>query len=106
MQINEENLCNIINQFFEIKRKVLNQDVEKSLSRNLKRITNELENMGYVIHDPIGEKYDLSRLDCEAMATGPNGNKELAIVEVIKPIIYQKRNDRNIIIQKAVIIVE
>ena len=105
MQLTDHAILSILNQLFELEKKISNQPIEKSLQRNLRRIRSEFENVGYKYHDPLGEKYNLTRLDCEAMASG-TGADNLMIVEVIKPIIYYQQNDRNEIVQKAVVIVE
>ena len=105
MPIPEHAVISILNQLFELEKKIKDQPLEKSLQRNLRRIRDEFESAGYIIHDPLGEKYDLTRLDCEAMAAG-EGSHSLKIVEVIKPIIYYRQDGRNSIAQKAVVIVE
>lgn len=95
----------ILNQLFELEKKISNQPLEKTLNRNLRRIRSEFESAGFKYHNPLGEKYDLTRLDCEAMTSGGEGTN-LKIVEVIKPIIYQQENGRNEIVQKGVVVVE
>ena len=105
MTLNQKSITSLINQIFEIEKKSANSNLEKSLSRNFDRIKNTLENAGYRYHNPLGEKYDLTRLDCEAMISGEETNN-LKIVEVIKPIIYWDDENRNTIIQKGVVITE
>jgi len=105
MIIEENKITSILNQVFEMEKKVQGTSLEKSLHRNLNRIKMPLEEMGYKSHNPIGEAYDLTRLDCEAMVAG-EGADQLRIVEVIKPIIYFQENGNNTLIQKAVVITE
>lgn len=105
MTLNQKSITLLINQIFEIEKKSANSDLEKSLSRNFDRIKNTLENSGYRYHNPLGEKYDLTRLDCEAMISG-NETDNLKIVEVIKPIIYWNDGSGNTIIQKGVVVTE
>lgn len=105
MSLPEHGVLSILNQLFELEKKIKGQPIENSLQRNLRRIRSQFEEAGYKLHDPLGEKYDLTRLDCEAMAAG-EGAANLKIVEVIKPIIYHRENDRNSIVQKAVVVVE
>lgn len=105
MQLSDHAVLSILNQLFELEKKISDLPIEKSLQRNLRRIRSEFETVGYKYHDPLGEKYSLTRLDCEAMAAGV-GSDDLKIVEVIKPIVYYQQNDRNEIVQKAVVIVE
>jgi len=102
----EQSFIAIINQVFDVRKKIEEHNLEKRLIRNLNRIDLELEKQGCFVHNPIGEKYDPSRLDCEAMVSGGSDKDEMVIVEVIKPIVYQKINNKSIILQKAVIIVE
>ncbi len=96
-------LINIINQVFEMEKKLL-LTPQPSIQRNLERIKNELADMGYSYHNPINEKYEYTRTDCEASITGkPSGN--MVITEVIKPIIHSSNGGLKLV-QKAVVIVE
>jgi hypothetical protein len=103
--MHESQIKEIINQIFEIEKKINGNDLEKSLNRNLRRMKSAVEGMGYHLHNPIGEKYDMTRLDCEAMVSGNSANN-LKIVEVIKPIIYFRGDGTNSIVQKAVVVTE
>lgn len=94
----------IVNQLFEIEKKIKDNALEKSIQRNINRIKTQLEESGYRYHNPLGEAYDMTRLDCEAMVAG-EGTQQLRIVEVIKPIIYSDAGG-NTIIQKAIVITE
>lgn len=105
MHLNDAHIKSLFNQLFEIEKKVKNQPNERSINRNLKRLKSTFEELGYQSHDPLGEKYDLTRLDCEAMISGEDADN-LKIVEVIKPIIYLKNEAGNTILQKAVVITE
>ncbi len=105
MIIERASILHLLNQIFEITQKIKGKESEKSLTRNLKRMTMVCEEAGYFYHVPLGESYDLTRLDCEATIAGDQMDK-LIIVEVIKPIIYYRMEDLNEIVQKAVVIVE
>ena len=92
------NLLRIINQFFDIEKKSAQNS---AVLRPLERIRNTFDEMGYRIHNPLGEKYNETRTDCEAGIVGSKLDN-LVIVEVIKPIVHQN----GLIIQKGVVIVE
>ena len=103
--MNEPTILAILNQFFEIRKKIANSDQEKSLRRNLRRVQDHFLEAGYRLHDPTGEPYDLTRLDCEAMVSGERADN-LAIVETVKPIIYRITPEPAALLQKGVVIVE
>lgn len=103
--MHESQIKEIINQIFEIEKKISGDPLEKSLSRNLRRLKSATEEMGFNFHNPVGEKYDITRLDCEAMISGESADN-LKIVEVIKPIIYFREGETNSILQKAVVVTE
>lgn len=93
----------ILNQIFEIEQKVGNQQIT-NLDRNIRRLYHEFENEGFVLKNPIGEKFSELRTDMDATIMGELKNK-LIVTKVLKPIIYQKQNEELILIQKAVVIV-
>lgn len=105
MTLSEKDNLNILNQVFEIRKKLKENPAERSISRNLQRISTAFEELGYKIHDPLNEAYDETRLDCEARIAGETANN-LYISEVIKPIIYLNDNGQNHIVQKAIVIAE
>lgn len=109
----------ILNQVFEIEKKVALLHEENSLSRNVNRLKALLENdllqegkaiqSGLVYHNPLGERYDDTRTDCEASITG-TATEDLYITEVIKPIIFYTFTERGqtikSLVQKAVVLVQ
>lgn len=98
-------VLNLLNQIFDIQKKIRDTELERSLSRNLRRMRDSFSDAGYRIHDPTGEAYDLTRLDCEAMVSG-DGTDRLTVVEVVKPIVYHITNGVPELIQKGVVLVE
>jgi len=102
--MDELTIKTILNQLFDIEKKVAQQPLEKSINRNLSRLKVPFKNLGYIYHNPLGEKYTLTRLDCEATISGASTDN-LIIVEVIKPIIYFQKNGHNQIIQKGIVVV-
>jgi hypothetical protein len=101
----------ILNQLFDMENKVQKIKEPNSIKRNMDRIKEIMateifpDGQGLIYHNPIGEKYDETRIDCEANISGL-GNDNLEIIEVIKPIIFYKLGDSQIIVQKAVVIVQ
>ncbi|MCE3283598.1 MAG: hypothetical protein K0Q66_2335 [Chitinophagaceae bacterium] len=98
-------LINIINQVFEIEKKLSAVQPATSIQRNIDRIKAELDEMGYSFHNPIHERYDATRTDCEASITG-NGSGKMKITDVVKPVIRCNNQEGNRIIQKAIVVVE
>jgi hypothetical protein len=91
-------LLRIINQFFDIEKKSAQNS---TILRPIERIKNSFDEIGYHIHNPMGEKYSETRTDCEASIVGSKLDN-LVVVDVIKPIVHQG----GLIIQKGVVIVE
>lgn len=102
--MDERTIKTILNQLFDIEKKVVQQPLEKSINRNLSRLKVPFKTLGYTYHNPLGEKYTLTRLDCEATISGASADN-LVIIEVIKPIIYFQQNGQNQIVQKGIVIV-
>ena len=100
-----------LNQMFEIENKLKGISEPNSIQRNIDRLkyffeTEALsEGQGLVYHNPIGEKFDETRTDCEATIAG-DSHDSLEIIEVIKPIIYVKYGQTQIIAQKGIVIVQ
>ena len=97
-------MLTIINQIWEISNKATANNYD-SLSRNLRRINTEFEDMGYTLIDPIGRKYKDTDADLEAnIATKLHSKSK--VVKVLKPIIYCAENGQNKLVQKGIVIVE
>jgi len=105
------NYLNILNQIFEIETKLRKISEPNSIQRNIDKLKNIFstealsEGQSLFYHNPIGENYNETRTDCDATITG-SGHDNLRIVEVIKPIIYVKYGQSQMIVQKAIVIVE
>lgn len=104
----------IINQIFEMEKKVAKIQETNSIQRNINKLREIFENdlasqgwepMGLIYHNPIGEDYNETRTDCEASIAGTKTDN-LRITDVIKPIIRIKQGGMNLIVQKAIVIVE
>ncbi|MBN1349548.1 hypothetical protein JXJ21_09075 [candidate division KSB1 bacterium] len=101
----------ILNQIFEIERKVSKIKEANSIDRNIQRLKECFEDgfaekkYSLTYHNPIGEKFDETRTDCEASIAGVS-TENLIITEVIKPIIRIKMDGRTYIVQRAIVVVE
>jgi hypothetical protein len=105
----------LLDQLFEIERKLENIKESNSISRNLNKMkdifeTNLFSNstsseIGFTYDNPIGESYNETRLDLEASIAG-NSTENLFIKEVIKPIIRYKSGGSTLIARKGVVVVE
>lgn len=98
-------MLNLVNQVFEIDQKIQTKGDTADLSRNIDRIKNHLDELGYQYHNPINEKYTDTRTDCDASIVGDLVDNEMYISRVIKPVVYYK-DTASSIVQKAVVIVE
>lgn len=97
-------IVNIINQVFEIEKK-LGTNSAGNIQRNIDRIKAELSEMGYDYHNPVHERWDETRTDCEASIAGALKTK-MMITEVIKPVVRHQEDGGKKIIQKAIVVVE
>ncbi len=95
----------VLNQVFEIEKKLASLDDREKLSRPLEKIKTafDSEDMQFLIDDPIAQKYDITRTDVETTIVGI-GHDNLKIIEVFKPIIKITSNGVSRVIQKGVVI--
>lgn len=100
-----EEFLYLINQVFDMDRKVAKLNESNSLSRNLDRMKNKFQDLGLEMFNPLGEPYDETRTDCEANIAGASSDN-LVITDVIKPIVRLRNGSASVIVQKAVVIVE
>jgi hypothetical protein len=112
-----QQFLDLVNQIFEIEKKSALIKEDHSLQRNINKLKSLIENelfkgsgstVGFTYHNPLGERYNETRADCEASIAGTS-SENLEIVEVIKPIIYYSSSDQNIIktiVQKAIVVVK
>lgn len=93
----------IINQFFEIEKKLAHLPGAENTQRHFVRIREHFHELGYQIHNPLGESYPDTRTDCEASIAGASTD-HLIVAEVIKPIVHQKHDGIVSLIQKGVVV--
>ncbi len=105
-------LIDIINQLFEIEKKASEIQENNSIQRNVNKLKDiilnnfiDLNGAELMYFNPIGESFVDTRTDCEASIAGTS-IENLVITEVIKPIIRYQKGDFNMIVQKAIVVVE
>ncbi|MDU1889995.1 MAG: hypothetical protein E6767_04835 [Dysgonomonas sp.] len=100
-----KNTIALINQIEEIQQRLKADNLFESYERNFNRLFNIIEEEGYTCKNPLGEKYNDSRTDCEANIVGKEG-KNMVITQVIKPIIYKQEGNETVLVQKGIVIIE
>jgi len=100
----------LLNQLFEIEKKVTKLNEKNSIGRNINKLKDFFENdfnedYSLIIGNPINESYTETRTDVEASISG-DSIEDLIIIEVIKPIIRLKQGINNHIIQKGIVFVQ
>jgi len=109
-----KSFIDLLDQIFEVERKIENINESNSIHRNINKIKNIFENIfesptetgiGLIYHNPIGESYSATRLDLEASIAG-NSVDNLVVTEVIKPIIRYKEGGSTLVARKGVVVVE
>ena len=99
----------ILNQIFEIEKKVEKLQEKNSIKRNIDKLKSIYEEfndeVSFIVENPMGQKCDETRTDLEMMIAGESPDN-LVVVDVIKPIIRIKQNNIPLIIQRGVVVVE
>jgi hypothetical protein len=110
ISINKNTLI-ILNQLFEIERKMNGNEELNKISRNIERIKDAL-NMEFngteiFYEDPTGQQYNETRNDLEAHIVGESTD-DLVVIDVIKPIIRvgNKQLGLTQVVQRGVVSVE
>lgn len=95
----------IINQLFELDKKITRLADGSTLQRPVARIWDQFTEMGYTVANPLGEAYIDTRTDCEASIAGEN-IANLRIQTVLKPVVYWQSETGRQLVQKAVVVVQ
>jgi hypothetical protein len=95
----------LINNVFEIQKKIETTDDALNIGRNLVKISEALEEQGLTYENPIGQEFNQTRTDLEATISG-EGTENLIVVDVLKPIIRMGNSNNSVVIQKGIVIVE
>jgi phosphoglycerate-specific signal transduction histidine kinase len=98
-------ILRLINQLFEAEKKAARNDAMQPLQKHLERMHAAIEEMGYRIHDPLGEEYTELRTDCRGNVAG-DASRSLHITEVLKPAVYEETAGERRLIQKALVIAD
>ncbi|WNJ18209.1 hypothetical protein [Pontibacter sp. G13] len=96
-------LIDLANQLHDLGRKISRVEESHSMHRNLRRMLASLQDLGLEIHDPLGESFDETRTDVEASISGVS-DKDLKVIEVIKPILRFRMDGVPQIVQRGVVI--
>lgn len=95
----------ILNNIYEIEKKLALHGDQLHLKRNVDRIKDILLDEKIFYEDPNGEKFNETRTDLDATITG-TGTENLHVVEVIKPIIRVGDKNFSKVVQKGIVLVE
>lgn len=98
-------LIAVMNQVFEISKKLEEDNLSSRFERNFNKLNNIFEEEGFICNNPLGEKYTDARTDCTASIAGAEG-RDMVITQVIKPVIYQRKEGALSLVQKGIVIVE
>jgi hypothetical protein len=98
-------LFTILNQAFEMERKIEIHGDAAGLVRNLDRLKSAFQDQGLFYENPIGSKFDETRTDVEASISG-NSVENLVVVEVLKPIIRYGTSELSRVVQKGIVVVK
>lgn len=94
----------IINQLFALEEKI-KKDNNNDYTRYFERIYHELDLMEYNIINPIGKPYRNEMTDVDANIVNDLSSSS-KITKVLKPIIYQVKDNQTQLLQKGIVIVE
>jgi len=95
----------LINNLFEIQKKIGATDDNLNIGRNMTKIIEALEEQGLTFENPLGQRFNQTRADLEATISG-EGTENLIVVDVLKPIIRMGNTNNSVIVQKGIVIVE
>jgi hypothetical protein len=105
----------LINQIFEIERKLQGTEDYQKVARNIERmkdvlcseISSQSDNFEIFYENPMGQTYDETRNDLDAHIVG-KATENLVVVDVIKPIIRVGNRQKGLtkVVQRAVVTVE
>jgi hypothetical protein len=95
----------IINNLFEIEKKISIHGDVGNLLRNVIKIREVIEAQGLIFEDPQGQAFNQTRVDLDATISG-EGTENLYVVDVIKPIIRISISGISQVVQKGIVVVE
>jgi hypothetical protein len=98
-------IVSILNQIFDMQESLLKENASDKFERNINRMLSICAEEGYLISNPLNEKYSESRTDVEANMIGVLSS-HMFIVQVVKPIIYKIADGNKLLVQKGIVMVE
>lgn len=108
-------LIKILNNTYELERKIERTGDPANLMRNIERIKNEMtDGIGLFYEDPMGQAFNETRTDLEATISGTELDN-LIVTDVIKPIIRIEVMQPDVkagaprfsqVVQKGIVVVE
>ena len=104
-----KSLLTVLNQLYEVEQKLKKQSGLEGIQRNINRMKDAFEEYGLIYEDPMGQRCSETRTDVDMTIAGA-GTDNLAVVEVIRPIVRQRnqafQGDAGRIVQKGIVVVE
>ena len=95
----------VMNNLYEIERKLIMHGNAGNVARNVERIKEALAAGGLFYEDPLGQPFKETRTDLEANISGTM-TENLFVTEVIKPIIRCGTSELSRVVQKGIVVVE
>lgn len=95
----------ILNNLFEIEKKLDINGDSSNIRRNVERIKDLLDGERLFYENPLGQKFTETRTDVDATITGLR-SENLFVVEVIKPIVRYGDKNFSVIVQKGIVVVQ
>jgi hypothetical protein len=104
-----KSLLTAVNRLYELEYELKKHSGLESLQRKVSKMKDAFEDCGLVFEDPMGQSWNQTRTDLDASIAGA-GTENLAVVEVIKPIIrfIQWDGGREVskVVQPGIVVVE
>jgi hypothetical protein len=99
-------LMTVMNNLYEIERKLSTHGDLGNAARNVERIKEAIAVEGlFFYEDPLGQPFKETRTDLEASISGTT-TENLVVAEVIKPIIRCGSRELSRVVQKGIVVVE
>jgi len=98
-------ILGIVNNVYELERKLQSGGDLANVARNLLRIKDCLAEAGIIYEDPMGQPFKETRTDLDANISGTK-TENLYVTEVIKPIVRLTDGGFSTIVQRGVVVVE
>lgn len=95
----------VINNLFEIEKKISIHGDVANLQRNVTKMREAIEDQGLTFEDPQGQPFNQTRSDLEATISGESA-EDLYVIDVIKPIIRVNISGISQVVQKGIVVVE